>query len=399
MLFGGWGTGAAPDNSPAGALPSISVTAIEVPLEVLAAERTDPAMTAEVPAPVVRPWDAPPGDRDKPVAVTVAPRNADGKSPRSPAPDQGSTGGQPADNAFRRDRTALRARLTDGAKESQLPRLRTSRRPASPQAVRREPNVGIGDSVRTVAPARAPDPSPPRANTTLALGGEPAGASSTDAPEARATPPIAATRLAVDPVADSQQGPLDAEQGSRAFDTEQRGRAADDRSLRAASNEPSPGLTDFSRPSVHAPMATPQGRGPGAAPGAVARASTGAAPDAFGARDPRVFGPDLNERTLDRRYDRYKKEIEQRVNRMREFPKALALRLEQGETIVKFVVGTDGRIGEGPQIVKSSGFEEFDSAAMRAVQRAAPFPPMPNPGQARPLPVSLRVTFDNPVVR
>jgi len=112
-----------------------------------------------------------------------------------------------------------------------------------------------------------------------------------------------------------------------------------------------------------------------------------------------VIGPDPSERTLDRRYDRYKKEIEQRVNRMREFPRALALRLEQGETIIKFVVGTDGRIGEGPHIVKSSGFEEFDSAAVRAVQRAAPFPPMPNPGQARPLPVSLRVTFDNPVVR
>ena len=59
---------------------------------------------------------------------------------------------------------------------------------------------------------------------------------------------------------------------------------------------------------------------------------------------------------------------------MREFPKALALRLEQGETIVEFVVGVDGRLGDGPRVVKSSGFEEFDSAALRAVRRAAPFP-------------------------
>ncbi|HMC94902.1 MAG TPA: TonB family protein, partial [Polyangia bacterium] len=87
------------------------------------------------------------------------------------------------------------------------------------------------------------------------------------------------------------------------------------------------------------------------------------------------------------------------VNRIREFPKALALRLEQGETFVQFVVGVDGRLGDGPRAVKSSGFEEFDAAAIRAVRRAAPFPPMPDPGASRPLSVSLRVTFDNPVVR
>ena len=111
------------------------------------------------------------------------------------------------------------------------------------------------------------------------------------------------------------------------------------------------------------------------------------------------MGPDVNERTLDRRYQRYKLEIRQRVNRVLEFPRALAVRLEQGETIVEFVVDVDGRIGEGPRVVKSSGFEEFDSAAVRAVRRAAPFPPMSDRGSARPLPVSMPVTFDNPVIR
>ena len=51
--------------------------------------------------------------------------------------------------------------------------------------------------------------------------------------------------------------------------------------------------------------------------------------------------------------------------------------MEQGETIVYFVVGVEGRVSEGPRVVKSSGFDEFDSAAVRAVRRAAPFPPMP----------------------
>jgi protein TonB len=75
------------------------------------------------------------------------------------------------------------------------------------------------------------------------------------------------------------------------------------------------------------------------------------------------------------------------------------LRLEQGETIVYFVVGVEGRLSEGPWLVKSSGFQEFDSAALGAVRRAAPFPPMPDGNNARPLPVSMPVTFDNPVVR
>ena len=73
--------------------------------------------------------------------------------------------------------------------------------------------------------------------------------------------------------------------------------------------------------------------------------------------------------------------------------------VEQGETIVYFVVGVDGRLGEGPRVVKSSGFEEFDSAAMRAVRQAAPFPPMTDPRTARPRPMSMSVTFDNPVIR
>jgi len=69
------------------------------------------------------------------------------------------------------------------------------------------------------------------------------------------------------------------------------------------------------------------GRGPGHVPGAIARPSEGTAAAALGARDPRQIGPEVDERTLDRRYDRYKLEIRQRVEGIREFPKALALRM------------------------------------------------------------------------
>ncbi len=102
---------------------------------------------------------------------------------------------------------------------------------------------------------------------------------------------------------------------------------------------------------------------------------------------------------MDRRYQRYFQEIQRRVQGIRDFPRSLAVRLLEGETIVTFVVDVNGRLGDGPRVVKSSGFEEFDAAAVRAVRRAAPFPPMPDPATARPRLLSLRVTFDNPVVR
>jgi protein TonB len=372
------------------------------PIEMTAlarAELGDPPLPDEAIPPAVRPWDAREGERDNPIAVTIAPSDNDGLVPEAPAPDQGTGAGAPPDHAYRRDRTTLRARLTDGAAESQPARLRTTRRPASPQAIRREPTVGIGDAVRTHAPARTPGLPAARPPRTLAAGGDPGGGAQAAETAARAAPPSTAERLAPIPAPSQSAGALDAEAGPRSFDVERPGRAAEDETSRAASNERHPGLTDFSRPSAPATVATAEGRGPGAAPGAVPRPASGTAPAALGAPSPQAIGPELAQRTLDRRYDRYKLEIRQRVHSVLEFPKALALRLEQGETIVEFSVDVDGRLGDGPRVVKSSGFEEFDSAALRAVRRAAPFPAMTNQRSARPLRVSMPVTFDNPVIR
>ena len=81
------------------------------------------------------------------------------------------------------------------------------------------------------------------------------------------------------------------------------------------------------------------------------------------------------------------------------WPRALAIRLLQGETILHFVVLPDGRLRDRVQVVKSSGFSEFDQAALDAVRKASPFPPMGDPEGARPLSVNLPVTFSNPVIR
>jgi protein TonB len=206
--------------------------------------------------------------------------------------------------------------------------------------------------------------------------------------------PVPAAQLAAIAVPERARGALDAEQGDRSFDTERQGRAADDDTQRAASNELHPGLTDFTHSSAPANAAATDGRGPGARAGAVARLANGNSPSELGAPDREATAAEVAERARARAYERYRQEIRQRVNKMFEFPKALALRLEQGVTIVYFVVGTDGRIADGPRVQKSSGFDEFDSAALRMVRRAAPFAPMPYT-----VPLSMSVIFDNPVIR
>jgi TonB family protein len=259
--------------------------------------------------------------------------------------------------------------------------------------------VGIGDAAVTHLPTRAPGPAVARAERVLAQGGEPANAGPTDSQAARAAAPLPTSRVAERSEPDRTLGPLDAEKGRRSFDDERPGPASDNQMMRTASNAAHPGLTDFSRAAAPAPAEAPDGRGPGAAPGAVAHAASGTAPAAYGARDPAALGPEVSERTADRRYDRYLLEVKNKVRKTWEIPRSLVVRLEQGETVVTFVIGLDGQVGDGPRLVKSSGFPELDDSALRAVRRAAPFPPMSDRRSARPQRVTMSLGLDNPVIR
>jgi len=96
----------------------------------------------------------------------------------------------------------------------------------------------------------------------------------------------------------------------------------------------------------------------------------------------------------EREYRRALGEIQRRVSKALRFPKRLALELEQGETVVYFVLRPDGRIDGKVRILKSAGFDEFDAEAVSAVTRAAPFPPM-----NRQFAISMPISFDNPLVR
>jgi TonB family protein len=339
------------------------------------------------------------GENDRDLDRSRAPRIADGHQDRAPAPDSGGEAGRTEQqSAWRRDRSTLHARLTDGATLSQPARRLTSSRSTSPEAVRREPVVGAGDAIRTEDPRSA------RSTPNLAA--------SEPSPRGDSAPSVAGTRAGEPLVARPEHplvaeraseargvGPIEVEAGPRSFDSQRAGAAADDKDQRAASNEPRPGITDFSHSGVASSVDALSGRGPGQAPGAVDRAAAGSAPAEYGSPNRQDAARQVAERSQDRRYDRYMQEIQRRVNNASEFPKRLALRLEQGETIVRFVLQTDGRVTSGVQVLKSSGFDEFDDAAARAVQRAAPFPPMPASLSARPRWFSVRVAFENPLVR
>jgi TonB family protein len=302
-------------------------------------------------------------------------------TPAAAAPDSGDGAGQDRPTAFRRDRSTLRARLTDGADTYQPSRERTGGLVSSPEALRREARVGVGDARRTQVPGGATAPPSPLP--------EAAPGTPDDAPAA-----ASAVAGAPGPGTDRlrAEGALDAERGARAFDTETVGPARDSLDVRAASDEPRPGLADLSAPSTPGPGTA--GRGAAAAPGVVPRPSPGQAPAVAGAPVPVAHGADTALNTLERPYSREHLEIRQRVARQFRFPKRLALMLEQGETVLRFLVLPNGRISGRIQVVKSAGFAEFDNEAVAMVERASPFPSM-----AHPLLVTMPVAFDNPLIR
>jgi TonB family protein len=365
--------------------------------EAVAPALPDPPLPARDEVVVARPLDAPMGDRDRALPRTVAPRVGDSVDRAAPAADQGAAGGHQPEPATRRDRSTLNSHLSDGGLVAQTARTRTASRaqPASPQAIRRELTVGVGDSPRSSDPSRAP--SAKLADLPPAPGAaDEAGPRSGNSVAARVDPRPDVARISERPAATRGVGPLAVDRGARLFDTEQRGRAADNQDVRAASPELHPGITDFSRPAAPSPTNSAQGRGPGSAPGAVAHASSGDAPGVYGARNPQQLGAELAARTRERQYDRYRQEVQRRIQNVLIFPKPMALRLEQGEAVVYFVVRSDGLLGEAPRVVKSSGFQEFDAEAVKAVLRAAPFP---RRGDAAVVSLSMPVTFENPMVR
>jgi protein TonB len=116
------------------------------------------------------------------------------------------------------------------------------------------------------------------------------------------------------------------------------------------------------------------------------RSSTGAgglgyAPLAQGTAPVPTGAPDLPRgelrlSTYERQYDQYVSRVKQKVDPLWEFPRDLALRLEQGDLLVSFTIARDGRLKE-LHLIKRSGFPAFDKNVLSAIKKAAPFDPLP----------------------
>ena len=80
-----------------------------------------------------------------------------------------------------------------------------------------------------------------------------------------------------------------------------------------------------------------------------------------------------------------------------EFPRELAVRMEQGDVFVGFTIRKDGSVSD-VRVLKGSGFYKFDKNVLAAIKKAAPFDRLPET-----LGAALRVTapFDgaNPAIR
>ena len=98
-----------------------------------------------------------------------------------------------------------------------------------------------------------------------------------------------------------------------------------------------------------------------------------------------------------RRFALYFRGIYRKVDRLWKFPKSLEVLFEQGDVLVQFTILADGRV-RGVRVRKSSGFSAFDQNVVAAIQRAAPFDPIPQ-GLGRSLRVLAPFEFANPLVR
>jgi TonB family protein len=303
------------------------------------------------------------------------------------APDDGAGPGRPLETAWRQDNRTLRARPSDGAVIYQNEKEKNAREASSPQAARQEERTGVGDSSRTKHPRT-------EARPPVAILPPESEADDDEPTVVLEEPPLQVPALGPGTDQIRGDGPLAVDQGDKAFDVTQSGVAQETTTMRAASNELHPGLTDFSAPSS-AKGDSRVGQGPAAIPGItkLRQEGTGAA----AAQDaPRSTGPvgAVGEGTDERVYAREHMEIRQRVARVLKFPRRLAVMLEQGEAIILFAVERDGRVSGDVKLVKSAGFEEFDREAVDVVRRAAPFPALP-----KKLLVRMRIPFENPMIQ
>jgi protein TonB len=165
-----------------------------------------------------------------------------------------------------------------------------------------------------------------------------------------------------------------------------------DRAL--VSDEKQPAPLELSRPT--SPGAETSGQG-------VTAGALGYAPRAEGRAPVPTGAPSLPDAqalaaaTYQRIYDLYLSRVKQKVDPLWEFPRELAIRMEQGDVLVGFTIKKDGSVRD-LRVLKGSGFPSFDKNVLAAVKKAAPFAPLPATFGAE-LKVTAPFEGSNPAIR
>jgi periplasmic protein TonB len=89
---------------------------------------------------------------------------------------------------------------------------------------------------------------------------------------------------------------------------------------------------------------------------------------------------------------RYYRLLQQLLNKTNIYPRAAKLAKQQGVVEVAFVIGRDGSL-LSYEVTRSSGHPALDAAALTALRRMSPFPPIPDSLPAQQLALSLPIEY------
>jgi len=331
------------------------------------------------------------GDGTRSAQRDEAPTRYPGRDPQPAATASGQgEGARELEYTGRRDGQTLHTQLANAQDGYSTQRIKTGTRRVSDDPVRQTPHPGIAAALASkrgagegrhqgVAGGEGPGARLPLDESEQAPGDETRVAKDGDEAVGFARPAL-------------PQGPASTQAPVRAL------RPADDTDARLRSHDLRPhSLAGIELGQAASPGPSDTSGGPGTQPGFRRAISPGSA--AMPKGDPHApAGEELWLRTGDRRYIGYFQSVYDKVKSQWVFPRKLAAELVQGEVVVSFTIRKDGRVDD-IAVRKSSGFREFDDNVVRAVERAAPLPPVPAALGPRDLHVNAPFEYLNPLVR